>query len=66
MGGSDYTEPKSLEEMKDLTPVEQEKFTVEEFANFVRKQDSLGDVAYYLNAENIRKANQEPEPQEGE
>jgi len=35
----------------------EEKFTVEEFRNFILSQDSLGDVMYYLDAKNIRKAN---------
>ena len=35
----------------------EEKFTVEEFRNYILSQDSLGDVMYYLSAENIRKAN---------
>jgi hypothetical protein len=40
----------------------EEKFTVQEFRNYIESQDSLGDVLYYLSAENIRKAN----PQETE
>jgi hypothetical protein len=35
----------------------EEKFTVEEFRNYIKSQDSLGDIMYNLNAENIRKAN---------
>jgi len=35
----------------------EEKFTVEEFRNYILSQDSLGDVMYYLTEENIRKAN---------
>jgi hypothetical protein len=36
----------------------EEKFTVEEIKNYIKSQDSLGDVMYFLNAENIRKANE--------
>lgn len=36
------------------------EFTIEEIRNYILKQDSLGDVAYNLSAENIIKAN-EPE-----
>lgn len=35
----------------------EEKFTVEEFRNYILSQDSLGDVMYYLSVENIKKAN---------
>lgn len=35
-----------------------EKFTIEEIKKYILSQDSLGDVLYYLNAENIRKANE--------
>lgn len=38
-----------------------EKFTVEEFKNYVHSQQSMGDVCYYLSAENIKKANNFPE-----
>ena len=34
-----------------------EKFTVEEFKNYLLTQDSRGDIMYNLSAENIRKAN---------
>ena len=34
-----------------------EKFTVEEFKNYLLSQDSRGDIMYNLSAENIRKAN---------
>ena len=33
------------------------KFTIEEIKKYVAKSDSLGDVAYFLNEENIDKAN---------
>lgn len=39
----------------------EEKFTVEEFKNYVLSQQSMGDVCYYLSAENIKKANNFPE-----
>ena len=35
----------------------EEKFTVEEFRNYILSQDSLGDVMYYLTADNVRRAN---------
>ena len=35
----------------------EQKFTVEEIKRYIMSQDSLGDVFYNLNAENIRKAN---------
>lgn len=34
-----------------------EKFTIEEFKKYIEARDSLGDVLYYLNEENVRKAN---------
>lgn len=36
----------------------QETFTIEEIRKYILSQDSLGDVAYNLSAENIIKANQ--------
>lgn len=35
----------------------EQKFTVEEIKRYIMSQDSLGDVFYNLNAENIKKAN---------
>ena len=35
----------------------EEKFTIEEFKNYVASKDSFGDVMYYLSAKNIREAN---------
>jgi hypothetical protein len=35
----------------------EEKFTIKEIKNYILSQDSLGDVMYFLNADNIRKAN---------
>lgn len=32
------------------------RFTVEEIRNYLLKQDSFGDALYFLNADNIRKA----------
>lgn len=34
-----------------------EKFTIEEIRNYLKVQDSLGDIFYNLSEENIRKAN---------
>jgi len=36
----------------------EEKFTVQEFKNYLLTQDSRGDIMYNLSAENIRKANE--------
>jgi hypothetical protein len=33
------------------------KFTIEEFKNYLKSQDSLGDAMYYLTEENVEKAN---------
>jgi hypothetical protein len=33
-------------------------FTIEQFKNYVLKQDSLGDVMYFLTEENIEAANE--------
>lgn len=38
-----------------------EKFTVEEIRTYILSKDSLGDVMYYLNADNIEKANEKTE-----
>ena len=35
----------------------EEKFTVEEFRNYLLSQESRGDIMYNLSAENIRKVN---------
>ena len=40
-----------------------QKFTVEEFKNYLLKQDSRGDIMSNLSAENILKAN-EPDPRD--
>ena len=34
------------------------RFTIEEIRNYINSRDSFGDVAYFLSAENIIKANQ--------
>lgn len=41
-----------------------DKFTIEEIRNYLKSQDSLGDIFYNLSAENIRKANPIEEEQE--
>ncbi len=41
--------------------LDENKYTINEFENYLVKQDSFGDVLYYLNDENIQKANQEEE-----
>lgn len=40
------------------------RFTVDEIRNYLRSQDSLGDIFYYLSAENIIKANNKSEKDE--
>lgn len=37
------------------------KFSIEEIRNYIRSQDSLGDVLYFLSEEKIIEANQKPE-----
>ena len=34
----------------------EEKFTIAEFANYLAKQESMGDALYFLNAHNVREA----------
>lgn len=46
--------------------MEENLFTIEQFRRYVESQDSLGDVLYYLNEENITKANQSQEEPEDE
>lgn len=36
----------------------EQTFTIEEIKNYILSQDSLGDVLYNLNEENINKANE--------
>jgi len=40
------------------------KYTVEEFRNYLETQDSMGDIHYYLNEDNIDKANEKTEEEE--
>lgn len=46
--------------------MEEQKFTIEEIRKYIISQDSLGDVLYNLNAENIIEANSEEEDNEDE
>ena len=46
--------------------MEEQKFTIEEIRNYIISQDSLGDVMYNLNAENIIEANEPEEDEFGE
>jgi len=46
-----------------LDKMSEQKFTIEEFRNYILSQASLRDVMYYLSAEKVLKAN-EYEPQE--
>jgi len=41
-------------------------FTIEEIKNYILSQDSLGDVLYNLNEENIAKANESTKTDEEE
>ena len=40
------------------------KYTVEEFRKYLVSQDSLGDIHYFLNEDNIDKANEPDEEEE--
>lgn len=40
---------------------EEPKFTIAEIRRYIESQDSFGDVAYFLSAENIIKANLPPD-----
>ena len=42
------------------------KYTVEEFRKYLESQDSLGDIHYYLNEDNIDKANEPDEIEDEE
>jgi hypothetical protein len=42
------------------------KYTVEEFRKYLDSQDSRGDIYYYLNEDNIDKANEPDEQTEDE
>ena len=37
------------------------RYTIEEFRKYLESQDSLGDIYYYLNEDNVDKANEEDE-----
>ena len=41
----------------------EKKFTIQEFKNYLARQDSFGDAFYFLTVENVEKAN---EPEEAE
>jgi predicted house-cleaning noncanonical NTP pyrophosphatase (MazG superfamily) len=41
--------------------LDENKYTIEEFKNYLEIQDSFGDALYFLSDENINKANQEEE-----
>lgn len=40
-----------------------DKFTIEEIRAYILSQDSMGDIAYNLSAENIRKASEKNDPE---
>jgi hypothetical protein len=44
----------------------EQKFTIEEFRNYILSQDSLGDVMYFLSAEAINDANEPDEEDDDE
>ena len=44
--------------------MEEERFTISEIKKYLESQDSLGDIYYYLNADNIREANEPDEEEE--
>ena len=42
----------------------EKKFTVAEIKKYLLSKDSMGDIMYYLSAENIEKANEPEESDE--
>jgi len=40
------------------------KYTVEQIRKYILAQDSMGDILYFLNEENINKANESKEENE--
>lgn len=42
------------------------RYTVEEIRKYILSQDSMGDILYFLNEENIDKANEPNEDEEDE
>jgi len=44
--------------VRENLKIMERKFTLQEIRNYIQKQDSLGDVLYFLNEENINKANE--------
>jgi hypothetical protein len=52
-----------IEMAKEDIASQPEKFTIQEFKNYLKKRDSFGDAYHYLNAKKIREAN---EPEENE
>lgn len=42
----------------------EKKFTIQEFKNYLTKQDSFGDAFYFLTAENVEKANESEKVEE--
>jgi len=45
---------------------QEEKFTVSEFKKYIKSQDSLGDVMYFLTPEKIKEANLQTQEDENE
>lgn len=43
---------------------QEEKFTIEEFRNYLESQDSFGDALYFLNADKVKQANETEEEEE--
>lgn len=43
-----------------------QRFSIEEIRNYLKGQDSLGDIHFNLSEENIKKANEPEYPIEGE
>lgn len=46
--------------------MKENRYTIEEIKNYIMSQDSRGDILYYLNDENIKKANKTEVEIEGE
>lgn len=54
-----------MKNVKQYLDKMEKKFTVAEIKKYLLSKDSMGDIMYYLSAENIEKANQ-PEDDEEE
>jgi len=44
--------------LKIYTEIMNKRYTIAQFRKYLESQDSLGDIYYYLNEENVDKANE--------